>query len=192
MKIVGLTGGIGSGKTTIAKMFEKLGVAVYYADDEAKQLMNTSVEIKKELIDAFGERTYKNGTLNRAYLADLIFNDKEKLQKVNSIVHPKVDEHFQNWVDSQSGKFVIQENAILFESNKQDKFDFIITVTAPKKVKLQRVIDRDHSDKNQVIARMNNQLEDSFKIDNSNFVIYNTDLKQVEQEVRGIYDKLFK
>lgn len=192
MKIVGLTGGIGSGKTTVARMFEDLGIAVYYADNEAKRLMNTSPEIKKELIEEFGEETFKNEALNRAYLAELVFNDKEKLKKINEIVHPKVDKHFKNWVNDQQGEFVIQENAILFENNKQDSFDYIITVTAPIDVKIQRVIERDHVTKNQVLARMNNQLADEFKTINSHFVIQNTHLREAEQEVSEIFDRLTK
>ncbi len=192
MVIVGLTGGIGSGKSTIAKMFEDLGVAVYYADDEAKKLMNTSPQIRIKLIDEFGEKTFENGNLNRAYLAEIIFNDKEKLQIINAIVHPEVDKHFKNWVSKQKGIFVIQENAILFESNKQDSFDYIITVTAPKETRIKRVIKRDKVSEQQIISRMKNQFDDAEKIKNSNFVINNINLSQSKQQVKNIYQKLTK
>lgn len=190
MKIVGLTGGIGSGKTTIAKMFEALGVPVYYADDEAKNLMNTSIKIKNRLIDEFGNETYINGKLNRHFLANLVFNDKEKLFKINKIVHPEVDNHFNNWIIKQNSTYVIQENAIIFESDNQNNFDVIITVTAPKNEKIKRVIARDNSTKTKVLERMKNQLSDSFKIANSKYVIYNIDLEQSKLQVQEIHSKL--
>ena len=192
MITVGLTGGIGSGKSTIAKMFEELGVAVYYADDEAKRLMNSSQQIREKLIKEFGKESYKNGNLNRAFLAEIIFNDKEKLLKINSIVHPEVDKHFKNWVKDQNGDFVIQENAILFENNKQNDFDYIITVTAPKDLRIERIIKRDSIDKNQIISRMNNQLDDAKKIESANFVISNIDLDQSRVQVKKIFHELIK
>lgn len=192
MITVGLTGGIGSGKSTIAKMFEELGVAVYYADDEAKRLMNSSQQIREKLIKEFGKESYKNGNLNRAFLAEIIFNDKEKLLKINSIVHPEVDKHFKNWVKDQNGDFVIQENAILFENNKQNDFDYIITVTAPKDLRIERIIKRDSIDKNQIISRMNNQLDDAKKIESANFVINNIDLDKSRVQVKKIFHELIK
>lgn len=190
MKIVGLTGGIGSGKSTIAKMFEDLGIAVYYADDEAKNLMKTSLQIKKKLIDEFGEKVFKNGNLNRAFLAGIVFNNKEKLQKINAIVHPEVDKHFKNWVIDQKGDFIIQENAILFENKKQDNFDYIITVTAPKNIRIERVIKRDKVTEEQIISRMNNQLDDAEKVKKADFVINNIDLEESENQVNEIYQIL--
>ena len=190
MKIVGLTGGIGSGKSTIAKMFEDLGIAVYYADDEAKNLMKTSLQIKKKLIDEFGEKVFKNGNLNRAFLAGIVFNNKEKLQKINAIVHPEVDKHFKNWVINQKGVFIIQENAILFENKKQDNFDYIITVTAPKNIRIERVIKRDKVTEEQIISRMNNQLDDAEKVKKADFVINNIDLEESENQVNEIYQIL--
>ncbi|MEN8124998.1 MAG: dephospho-CoA kinase [Bacteroidota bacterium] len=190
MITVGLTGGIGSGKSTIAKMFEDLGVAVYYADDEAKKLMNTSPQIKKKLIEVFGEKAYENGILNRSFLADIVFNDKEKLQQINAIVHPEVDQHFKNWVTYQKGDFVIQENAILFENGMQHKFDYIITVIAPKNVKIKRVIKRDKVNRQQIISRMNNQLDDAEKIKKSNFIINNINLSQSKDQVKEIFMEL--
>ncbi len=192
MITVGLTGGIGSGKSTIAKMFEELGVAVYYADDEAKRLMNSSQQIREKLIKEFGKESYKNGNLNSAFLAEIIFNDKEKLLKINSIVHPEVDKHFKNWVKDQNGDFVIQENAILFENNKQNDFDYIITVTAPKDLRIERIIKRDSIDKNQIISRMNNQLDDAKKIGSANFVINNIDLDKSRVQVKKIFHELIK
>ena len=186
MKVVGLTGGIGSGKTTIAKMFEEQGIPVYYADDEAKELMNTSELIKQKLISAFGEDSYQNGKLNRAYLAEQVFNDKEKLKTINSIVHPEVDRHFKEWVSAQQSKIVVQENAILFESGKKDRFDVIITVTAPEEVRIRRVVKRDQTSEEQVKARIKNQMDDTEKIKNSDYTIENTDLAKSKKQVLQI------
>ncbi len=187
MKTVGLTGGIGSGKTTIAKMFEELGVPLYFADDEAKKLMNSNDKIQKKLIDLFGKETYKNGELNREFIAGIVFNDKDKLNKINSIVHPEVEKHFKNWVEDQNSKYVIQENAIIFESGAQDRFNYIITVTAPVDVKIDRVRKRDHISKEKVLERMNNQLDDDYKIKNSFFVINNLILEDSKKEVNKIH-----
>ena len=181
-----MTGGIGSGKTTIAKMFEEQGIPVYYADDEAKKLMNTSELIKQKLISAFGEDSYQNGKLNRAYLAEQVFNDKEKLKTINSIVHPEVDRHFKEWVSAQQSKIVVQENAILFESGKKDRFDVIITVTAPEEVRIRRVVKRDQISEEQVKARIKNQMDDTEKIKNSDYTIENTDLAKSKKQVLQI------
>src|SRR5690554_4707355 len=147
MKIIGLTGGIGSGKTTVAIMFAELGIPVYNSDVEAKILTNTSEAIRKELILLLGDETYKNGKLDRKFLADKIFNDRVLLQKVNAIIHPKVAEHFKNWVANQSAPYVIKEAAILFESGSNVQCDLVILVTASKKERIRRVMDRDQVSK---------------------------------------------
>jgi dephospho-CoA kinase len=190
MKVIGLTGGIGSGKTTVAKMFAALGVPVYYADDEAKKLMNSSKIIQQKLQDTFGEETYVSGVLNRKYLSDLVFHDKEKLVKINAIVHPEVEKHFQSWVRKQKAQYVLQENAIIFENNKQDLFDAIITVSAPAEVKIDRVVHRDSTNRDNVLARIKNQLNDDFKISNSDYIIYNTDLEDSNRQVKEIHEKI--
>ncbi len=190
MKVIGLTGGIGSGKTTIAKMFEDLGVSVYYADDEAKKLMNSSKVIKEKLINSFGKESYTSGILNRKYLADLVFHDKEKLAEINAIVHPEVDRHFKSWVQKQNAPYVLQENAIIFENTKQDAFDALITVSTPTEVKIDRVIARDATSRDNVLARINNQLNDAYKIANSTYVIYNIDLEDSKTQVNEIHQKI--
>lgn len=190
MKVVGLTGGIGSGKTTVARMFEEQGIPVYYADDEAKKLMNSSDVIRRKLISAFGKDSFREGKLNRPYLAEQVFNDKKKLEMINSIVHPEVDKHFKNWISQQDGKTVIQENAILFESGKEDLFDVVITVTAPREVRIRRVMHRDQSSEEQVVSRMNNQMDDNEKIKKSDFVIDNTDLEETRKQVLQILHEL--
>ena len=194
MLIVGLTGGIGSGKTTVAKIFETLGVAIYYSDIEAKKLMHTSKIIKRKLTKHFGEEVYLQGELNRPFLANLIFNDKENLAYVNSVVHPKVNQHFKRWIKKQEGKtnakYVLQENAILFENGSAKFCDKIIAVTAPIELKIKRVIARDKTTKEQVLSRMNNQWTDEKKIKNSDFVIHNIDLKSTKEQILKIHQKL--
>jgi len=192
MKVIGLTGGIGSGKTTIAKMFESLGIPVYYADIEAKKLMNSSNELKVKLIDLFGDNAFDTNALNSSYIANIVFKDKKKLKELNALVHPEVEKHFKNWLKDQKAAYVIQENAIIFENNKQFDYDYIITVTAPKKIKIERIIERDNTTKEQVIQRMNNQLDDDFKMKNSKYVIYNTDIQESKLQAESIRKALIK
>jgi len=192
MKIIGLTGGIGSGKSTIAKMFEALGVPVFYADKEAKMLMLQSNDIKAKLISVFGENTYIDNKLNRLFIANIVFNNKEKLHALNQVVHPEVEKHFKTWISNQKFKYIIQENAIIFENDNQNNFDEIITVTAPKTVKIDRVMMRDNVSKQKVLERMQNQLSDKFKIEKSKYVIHNIDLLESEKEVFQIHKSLLK
>lgn len=189
---VGLTGGIGSGKTTVAKLFIELGIPVYIADTEAKRLMRTSKTIKRKLLEEFGEKAYIKNKLNRAFLANIVFNDKKKLAAINKIVHPSVANSFKRWINKYNTAYAIQENAILFENNSADKFDFIITVTAPIQDKIERVMKRDNVTKEEVLARMNNQISDKEKIKKSNFVIENRDLKQTKNEVAKIHKLILK
>ena len=191
-KLVGLTGGIGSGKTTVAKYFEELGVPVYIADSEAKALMNRSKVIRRKLIALFGNEAYLENTLNRPFIAQQIFNDKKLLNAMNAIVHPKVASHFKRWVNKQDSPYVISEAAILFENGSYKKYDFIITVTAPENIRLQRVIKRDNSNKQKVEAIMANQWSDQEKIKRSDFVIENIDLEQTKIQVRKIHKKILK
>ena len=192
MIIVGLTGGIGSGKTTVAKAFEALGVSVYIADDEAKKLMITSKVLKRQLIKLFGEEAYVNGSLNRKYLANAIFNDKELLKKMNAIVHPKVARHFKRWVAKQNSTYVIKEAAILFENGSYKNCDYIITVTAPQNERIKRVIKRDASNKEKVLSVIKNQWTDKVKVKKSHFVINNIDLKETKSQVLKIHNQLIK
>ena len=191
-KLVGLTGGIGSGKTTVANYFEELGVPVYIADLEAKALMNRSKVIRRKLIALFGNEAYIENTLNRPFIAQQIFNDKKLLNAMNAIVHPKVASHFKRWVNKQDSPYVISEAAILFENGSYKKYDYIITVTAPEDIRLQRVIKRDNSNKQKVEAIMANQWSDQEKIKRSDFVIENIDLEQTKIQVRKIHKKILK
>ena len=191
-KIVGLTGGIGSGKTTVAEMFKSFGVPVYNADEEAKILMQNSDAIKHELIDLLSESCYTDGQLNRSYIASQVFADKRLLQKINAIVHPKVAAHFQEWFSNQNAPYIIKEVAILFETKSQHLFDFIITVTAPIETRIQRVMDRDQKTKKEVMSVINNQLPDLEKINQSNFVIYNNIFLEIESKSLFIHNDIIK
>lgn len=189
MKIVGLTGGIGSGKTTVANLFATYNnVAIYIADLEAKKLMHTSSVIKNKVIQEFGEKAYSNNQLNRAYISSIVFKDKSKLEILNKIVHPEVRKHFQNFVKSQINKdFIIYEAAILFESKSNLLCDFIITVYVDLETKLERIISRDNSSRNEVLNRMKNQLSDTPKLLQSNYIIYNKNLDQTKLQVEKIH-----
>jgi len=190
--VVGITGGIGSGKTTIVKMFAKFkNTATYFADDEAKKLMNTSLEIRKKLIDKFSENVFINNQLNKPFLAEIVFKDKEKLATLNSIVHPVVLKHFQSFVDRNNDKeYIIYENAILFENRSSYLCDKIITVVAPLEVKLERVILRDDTKIDLIKKRMQNQWSDIKKTIQSHYVIDNQILKKSELLVLNIHNKL--
>ena len=190
MKIVGLTGGIGSGKTTVARMFEDLGIPVYIADTEAKALMNRSKIIHRKLTQLLGPSAYIDGKVNRAFLAEKIFNDKQLLQEVNSIIHPKVATHFNRWVKKQRAPYCIKEAAILFETGGYKNCDATILVVAPLQLRIERVLSRDNSTEAEVRARMDNQWDDEKKIALADHVIENIDLQDVKRQVKNIHKSL--
>ena len=189
MKIVGLTGGIGSGKTTVANFFKAYNnVSIYIADVEAKKLMNTSSVIKNKVIQEFGKKAYSNNELNRTYISSIVFKDKSKLETLNKIVHPEVRKHFQDFVKSQVNKdFIIYEAAILFESKSNLLCDFIITVYVDLETKLKRITSRDNSTRTEVLNRMKNQLSDTPKLLQSNYMIFNNNLDQTKLQVEKIH-----
>lgn len=174
MKVIGVTGGIGSGKTTVCKIFEVLGMPVYYADLRAKELMETDEGLRNKLINVFGAKTYLNGKLNRTYLAQQIFNSKEKLSVINGLVHPVVAEDFDVWVETnQSSAYVLKEAAILFESGAYQDVDISVLVIAPEEIRLERVMARDGSDREDVLKRMNNQWTQERKAKMADYIIKN-------------------
>jgi dephospho-CoA kinase len=191
-KVVGLTGGIGSGKTTVAKMFEELGVPIYIADVEAKKLVNRSKIVRRKLVALFGEQAYIDNKINRAFVADNIFNNKDLLNKMNQIVHPKVASHFKRWLNKQDSHYVIKEAAILFENGSYKHLDAIITVTAPVEERIKRVTKRDNSNKDKVLAIIKNQWDDNKKIELSNYVIENTTLENTQKKVIEIHQDILK
>jgi dephospho-CoA kinase len=192
MKVIGLTGGIGSGKTTVSNMFKDLGVPVYIADIEAKNLMNSSAVIKRKLIDLFGDIAYQNNELNRAYISSKIFNDKVYLEKMNAIIHPKVAEHFKHWLQKQTSLYVIKEAAIIFEHNTQSQYDAIITVIADKDDRINRILKRDNTTKDKILSIMKHQLSDEEKVKMSNFVILNDNLEHTKEQVLKTHNSILK
>jgi dephospho-CoA kinase len=170
---VGLTGGIGSGKTTVAQIFEVLSVPVYYADIEARKLMNNDPELKKKIIASFGSDAYKNGELNRKYIGSIVFQNTEKLNLLNSIVHPATILHSANWMNRQKTPYAIKEAALIFEAGIEKHLDNIIGVTAPEELRIQRVIDRDQVSSEKVRDRMRHQMDEKEKINRCDFVIVN-------------------
>lgn len=192
MIIVGLTGGIGSGKTTVAKEFESLGVPIYIADVEAKKLMQKSKIIKKKLIQLFGQEAYLNHKLNRAFIANIIFKDTSYLQKMNAIVHPRVGKHFRKWIAKQKAPYIIKEAAILFENNSYKDCDFIITVTAPIKLRIERLLERDNTTIERIQAIMQNQWSDAEKVKLSHFVINNVTLEDTKAQVLKIHHQILE
>ncbi|MEO2053201.1 MAG: dephospho-CoA kinase [Allomuricauda sp.] len=190
MMLVGLTGGIGSGKSTVAQMFRDLGVPVYDSDKEAKSLMVNSPALKSAIIDLLGDNAYTGKTLNRSYIAELVFKDTGLLQKLNKIVHPAVRHHFLKWANEQSAPYVIQETALIFENGVQDNYSATILVTAPLEMRLKRVMERDGVSKQVVLERMKNQMDDNQKIDLAQFCIENIDLEATKEKVRRLHAKL--
>ena len=190
MMVVGLTGGIGSGKSTIAKAFAALGIAVFNSDEQAKALIANNAQVKERIIAAFGEEAYQNGEYNRAYIAQIVFNNPEKLAILNNIVHPALAKYFNQWAKKQTSPYVLKEAAILFESGSYKDCDYIITVTAPEEVRIARVMARDHCTEAQVRARMAQQWSDAQRIALSNAVIENIDLESAKEQVKRINDEL--
>ncbi len=190
MKIVGLTGGIGSGKTTVAKLFSELGVPVYIADDEAKKLTNSSKVIRRKLIHLLGGQAYIDGSLNKKYIADKIFTDKALLNSVNAIIHPKVAAHFKKWALRQKTNYVIKEAAILFENGGYKDCDVVILVTAPKTLRIQRIIKRDNATQSEIEQRMGNQWSDSKKKKLADIIIENIEIGTTRQQVQLIHKTL--
>ena len=183
VKVIGLTGGIGSGKTTIANFFKEKGVPVYISDDEAKKVMQ-SIEIIDKIKSAFGETLFENNVLNRAKLAEIVFNNADKLAQLNAIVHPAVKKDFENWLQQhKNDQFVVYEAAILFESGRYKECDYIVTVIAPIEVRIERVMKRDNTTREQVLSRMEMQWNDEKRISLSNFVINSSNLKIANEEV---------
>lgn len=189
---VGITGGIGSGKSTIATMFEVLGIPVYYADGAAKKLMNEDVFLKEQLTAAFGKEIYQHGMLDRSYLSGLVFNNPEKLALLNSIVHPATIADAENWMQLQHSAYAIKEAAILFESGANKYVDKVIGVYAPAALRISRVMQRDNSTEEAVMARMNKQMEEEKKIKLCDYVITNDEQELVIPQVLKIHEALLK
>jgi len=188
MKVIGLTGGIGSGKTLILKEFEKKGIPCYSADKKAKYLMQNNLKLKSEIKSFFGSAIFEKEQLLTKNIAKIVFNDVEKLKKLNSLVHPFVSNDFEIWKDNQKKNFVMKEAAILFESGAYKKCDIIILVVAPKKERIKRIMERDGSSEKEVLNRMNNQWEDSEKMKLADYVIENIKWENTLEKIEKVYE----
>lgn len=184
---VGLTGGIGSGKSTVAKVFETLGIPVYYADDAAKKLMNTDPGLKQAIIKNFGGASYKDGSLDRKYLASIVFSDKEKLELLNALTHPVTIRDAEDWMKQQSAPYVIKEAALLFESGAASHLDLVIGVYAPQHTRVKRVMDRDGLPVEEVMKRITRQIDEEMKMKLCNYVITNNGEELVIPQVLKLH-----
>lgn len=189
---IGITGGIGSGKSTVAHVFEILGIPVYYADKEAKRLMNEDPEIRRQLIQHFGQEAYADNILNRRFIAEIVFKDKQKLELLNSVVHPLTIAKAEEWMQQHNTPYVIKEAALIFESGSHLGLDFVIGVSAPLNVRIQRTMKRDGVSREEVLARMKNQIQESIKMRLSDFVIRNDEQHLVLPQVLALHEKLKK
>lgn len=186
---IGLTGGIGSGKTTVARIFETLGIPVFYADDAAKRLMNENEELKKLITQHFGGASYVDGILDTKYLASIVFNSREKLDLLNSLTHPVTIQDAAQWMQKQNAVYVIKEAALLFESGAAGNLDMVIGVYAPQHIRVKRVMDRDQISVEEVMKRISRQIDEEMKMKLCDFVITNDDTQLVIPQVLDLHKK---
>ncbi|HVY76409.1 MAG TPA: dephospho-CoA kinase [Puia sp.] len=187
---IGLTGGIGSGKTTVAHIFEVLGIPVYYADDRAKALMNEDPELKEQISRLLGPSAYIDGELDRRFVAGLVFNDPEKLAGLNSLVHPATARDADRWMEEQTAPYAIKEAALIFEAGLDKEFDYIIGVTAPEPLRIRRVMERDQTTREKVLERIRQQMDEQEKMKRCDFVINNDEVQAVIPQVLKIHQQM--
>jgi dephospho-CoA kinase len=190
MKIIGLTGGIGSGKSTVLELFKILGVKTYSADESAKKLVNTDPYLINLIKSSFGENIYDKGQLNSKKLSDIVFEDKEKLKLLNSIIHPAVDKDFKLFLNSNNEDYIVKEAAIIFETKSENNYDKIILIQSPLEIRIERVINRDNISREEVMKRINNQLDENLIIDKCDYVISNENKEDLEDKVLSIHHDL--
>lgn len=192
--LVGITGGIGAGKTTVAQVFSILSIPVYNADDRAKWLIANDDEVRKGIIEAFGERSFTEGhTLNRSFLAETVFADERKTKIINGLVHPAVRKDFIAWVAEQNSPYVMKEAALLFESGSYKDLDKVINVTSPLKIRISRILMRDpHRSLEQVNDIIDKQLPDEHKNKLADYIVKNNDTGMIIPQVLNIHEKLLK
>lgn len=190
MKVIGLTGGIGSGKTTVARIFETMGVPVYYSDDRAKELY-FDVEVKKKVIALLGNEAYiNNTTINKKYISSKIFSNTSLLKEVNAIIHPVVAKDFEQWKKKQVTKFVLKESAILFETGIYKNLDGTILVVSPEQLRVERICKRDGLTKEEVEKRFKSQLNDDEKIKMATWLIHNDEHQSLIQQCLNCQQKI--
>jgi len=187
---VAITGGIGTGKTTVSSMFADKGVPVFNSDEVAKEIMNTNSLLKSEIVKAFGNKAYDKNILNKEYLSDVIFNNETLLKKINSLVHPYVTEEFNSWTEKQESKYIIYESAIIFENQVEDSFDKIICVTSSEGDVISRIMKRNNFSIDKIKSIMNRQLSNDIKIQKSDYVIENVDISSLSDRVLEIHNNI--
>ena len=190
MKVLGVTGGLGSGKTTVCKIFKTLGVP-YFSSDEVSKSILFSTNVQKEVVNLFGDTVIKNGLLDRKKLARLIFSDEAALESLNQLLHPKVAYAFNKWKDKQQGSFVIKEAAILFESGAYKSCDYVLNIYCSEKERIKRVLFRDDRSESEIKAIMSRQWTDLQRKEKSDFYIDN-EVEKLIPQVKAIFDKLSK
>ena len=187
---VGLTGGIGSGKSTVAKIFEVLNIPVYYADTEAKRLMNTDAELKHSIIKNFGQDVYLNNELNRSFISSIVFNDKTKLDLLNSLVHPVTMKDGEAWMNKQTTPYAIHEAALIFEAGVNKRLDHVIGVKSPLDLRIKRISERDKKSREEILSRMKNQIDEDTKMSLCDLVVINDEQELLIPQVLHIHEKL--
>ena len=186
MIVVGLTGGIGSGKSTVAKLFLQLGIPVYNSDDVAKELMNNSNSLQSKIIELLGKDAILGGQINRSFIAEKVFGNKKMLEHLNAIVHPEVKNHFSKWLKNQNSKYVIKESALIFENNMQNQFDFIIVVLSDTTERINRIIKRDGRSLNQIKEIIEKQTSDDVRCAHADYIIHNQTIEELKAQVENI------
>lgn len=187
---VGITGGIGSGKSTVCAILAEFGVAVYDSDSRAKRLMNEDNTLRERLVERFGSEVYCAEGLNRIYLAERVFGNPEELKALNAIVHPAVMDDFDRWALEQEGSYVVLESAILFEASLDRRVDVSVAVMAPEELRIERAMQRDGAQREQIVARMNNQISDQERVERAKYTIVNIDIDNLKSDVEQLHRRL--
>ena len=186
---IGLTGGMGSGKTILSRIFSVLGVPVFYADDAAKTVMNGDAELKQKIMSLFGADAYMEDQLNRKYISSIVFNDPFKLEQLNALVHPVTIAAADKWMQQQTAPYVIKEAALMFEAGAAAHLDYVIGVFAPQSMRIRRAMQRDGITREEALARINNQVDDNIKMKLCDFVIVNDEQQSVLSQVLKLHEK---
>jgi dephospho-CoA kinase len=187
---LGLTGGIGSGKSTVAQIFEVLGIPVYYADIAAKKIMNEDEGLRSAITNIFGEQAYANNILDRKYISSIVFSDPAKLQQLNALVHPATKKDGEAWMQEQTSPYAIHEAALIFEANVSDRLDLVIGVSSPIELRIKRAMERDKVSREEVLKRMEQQIDEEVKMSKCDFVLINDEQHLLIPQVLKLHEKL--
>ena len=187
---VGLTGGIGSGKSTVAQIFEVLGIPIYYADISAKKLMNENADLRSSITNIFGEQAYTNNILNRKYISSIVFSDPAKLQQLNTLVHPATKKDGEAWMQEQTSPYAIHEAALIFEAKVSDRLDLVIGISSPTELRIKRAMERDKVSREEVLKRMEQQLDEEVKMSKCDFILINDEQQLLIPQVLALHKKL--